>query len=407
MSTFTVYCHGTGYNRSTNPNELITWLHNHTCGAEVEFSDSLASLGTHLINEGPGSGGWDGVPNPVSVDPTTGNRDSSWNRLRGRTSAKIGGTLFGDGWDENAERTVNVITELNQSPDSMNITEVNLAGWSRGGVTCIMIAELLQQALPNIRCNIVAIDPVGGGTAGRTRGATITPNVAACLIILSTGDKRKTFKPQDLSRLTVTNTQSSTMVMLPMPGVHNGQVIEGDPPESWIISKRLVKSFLQHHGTQFIPFAAELYNLEAICNYYGRLVQWRREANTGPSLLTTLVGGGVTGAGSRSFTTTENMVRYVQGGKEGYWINEHHRACFRALYPRAYDKLFGSAVGPNDIRSIQPEMFTHLHPTDTVQSLVDTGIMRAENDGRYAAYNEPNRYRTTSEMSWPPRWPLF
>jgi hypothetical protein len=407
MSTFTVYCHGTAFNRRTDPNELITWLHNHTYGAEVKFSDSHAWLGTHLINEGPGSGGWDGIPNPVSVDPSTGNRDSSWNPLRGRTVGKISGTLIGAGWDENAERTVNIINELYQPPHNVNITEVNLAGWSRGGVTCIMIAELLHKVLPFIRCNIVAVDPVGGGTAGRTRGATITPNVAACLIILATGDKRKTFKPQDLSRLTVTNTDRSTMVMLPMPGLHDGQVLEGDPPEAWIISKRLVKSFLQHHRTQLIPFADELYNLEAICNYYGRLVQWRRDANAGPSLLTTLVGGGVTGAGSRSFTTTENMARYVHGGKESYWINEHHRACFQALYPMAYDKLFGSAVGPNDVGTIQPQMFAHLRPTDTVQSLVDTGIMRLENNGRYAAYNEPNRYGAASEMAWPAQWPLF
>ena len=73
MSTFTVYCHGTGFNRikGSENDELVAWFHNHTTGVEAELSGGAVRVGNYLINEGPGHSG-DGIEQPQQVNPMTG-----------------------------------------------------------------------------------------------------------------------------------------------------------------------------------------------------------------------------------------------------------------------------------------------------------------------------------------------
>lgn len=45
-------------------------------------------------------------------------------------------------------------------------TDVNLVGWSRGAVECIMLAHSIYRTFNSVRINIFAIDPVAGGILG-------------------------------------------------------------------------------------------------------------------------------------------------------------------------------------------------------------------------------------------------
>ena len=131
MSTFTVYCHGTGFNRTkgSTSNELVAWFHNHNAGVEASLAGGAVTRGDYLINEGPGHGDDKSIAQPQQINPITGDRKKNLSLLKvltrptladhaaGNTGgpkmlAKARGVLSGQGWDENTQRTVNVIQEL-------------------------------------------------------------------------------------------------------------------------------------------------------------------------------------------------------------------------------------------------------------------------------------------------------
>jgi len=70
------------------------------------------------------------------------------------------GTLSGTGW---GNVVMQVMAGLQAAHQAQPITMVNLVGHSRGAVTCHMIAHAIAHAMPGVRCNIFAIDPVPGG----------------------------------------------------------------------------------------------------------------------------------------------------------------------------------------------------------------------------------------------------
>jgi len=363
MSVFTVYCHGTGFNshKGTQKDELVAWFHNHTGGNEVGFGGSSVLAGSYMINEGPGHGGSGGIVLPQQVNPMTGDAKTSRgikglfsrptfaDSARGNTGGKSSmanakGNLVGQGWDENVLRTVNIIQDL-QFEKGQNITAVNLVGWSRGAVTCIRIAHKMYEVFGNtITCNIFAVDPVAGMDAGVKMEDTqiLQSNVGHYVGVLAMHEMRKTFSPQDWSRMAIDPT-STTAILLPMPGVHNAQVVVGNPADSAYITRNLACSFLRKFGTAVTATPYSFLNSSAdMCLAYARLVLSLSEHNTYETsgVMNRLVGSGLR---RRDFAKHSKMDSYTRGGKESYWINEHHRACFADAFPAAYQYIFESS----------------------------------------------------------------
>jgi hypothetical protein len=83
----------------------------------------------------------------------------------------VAGVFWGAGVQANVDKAVKFATEAfrNASPEIERIgnkirisnTTVNLAGHSRGSITCYKIAHALRK-FPGIKINIFAIDPVPG-----------------------------------------------------------------------------------------------------------------------------------------------------------------------------------------------------------------------------------------------------
>ncbi|MCB1956777.1 MAG: hypothetical protein KDG55_13935 [Rhodocyclaceae bacterium] len=361
MPTFTVFCHGTGFNRvkGSECDELVAWCHNNIHGREAKLVNGAVVPGNYLINEGPGHGG-NGLEQAQNVNPisgesrtrtplkklfsTPGFADHAAGNTHGRARfASTKGKISGEGWDENVVRTVNVIQEM-QFTHGVAITRVNLVGWSRGAVTCIRIAHLLYEVFKTtIECNIFAVDPVAGADAGEKMRDTqvLNPNVRRYIGILSMHEMRQTFKPQDWSRIAL-QPHATTAVMLPMPGVHNAQVMVKIPADAAYITRNLAAAFLRANGSPLARKAfAHLNSPEDMCQAYGRLVLSLSEhrAYQSSGIASRLVGMGLR---RRAFATHSKMDGYTRGGKGSYWINEHHRACFQAAFPAAYQNIFES-----------------------------------------------------------------
>lgn len=199
MTVLTIFFCGTGSTKfdTTNANywdgELVSTLASHHLGRE--FAE-------WIVVDGPGSG------NLQADDLFTKSEEYG-----------LSGTLFGKGWEQNVQHAINIIKgqcdwqreqlteeEYNRlkaagipiedvkvegswfwrkynygdrsvtqqalqeqiiktfRKDGVIPTQVNLVGWSRGGISCHMLANamLKDTALKNIPVNIFAIDPVPG-----------------------------------------------------------------------------------------------------------------------------------------------------------------------------------------------------------------------------------------------------
>lgn len=202
MTTFTVYFCGTGSNKFDDSNnnywngELVSTLAQNTRSQNNEFA-------SWIIVDGPGSGNLQA--------------DEMFTKPGGYYQTK--GMLFGDGWKENVAHAVNMmkgkfnwqrekltaenykqlenagipIEDVNTTgcwfwrkyeygtrqvtpqqlqeqiiktfrSDGIIPTQVNLVGWSRGGISCHMLANAMldDSELSGVPVHIFAIDPVPG-----------------------------------------------------------------------------------------------------------------------------------------------------------------------------------------------------------------------------------------------------
>ena len=78
-----------------------------------------------------------------------------------------GATARGRGALDNVLIALNWLFEEAYKPQKPPITTINLCGWSRGAVSCVMLAQSIEMGLtsiiPDVQVNIFAIDPVAGG----------------------------------------------------------------------------------------------------------------------------------------------------------------------------------------------------------------------------------------------------
>ncbi|MGE8050324.1 hypothetical protein ACQKPT_18775 [Pseudomonas monteilii] len=252
MSVFTAYFCGTGSHRfdDANPDfwngELVSTLASNDQGRE--FAHWIAV-------DGPGSGNLQ--DDNLFVEP---GGYFNWT-----------GLLFGRGWEENVNHVLQVIkgesswqrTKLSEEgyerlkdagvpiPDACATAswfwrtydygdrhptpqalqariismfrkprlplQVNLVGWSRGGISCHMLANAMAQdpVLRDIPVNIFAIDPVPGIGNVQTERTTLAANVREYVGFYSRDERSKGFA------CVIPSVDSSTQICIyPMPGRH-------------------------------------------------------------------------------------------------------------------------------------------------------------------------------------------
>jgi len=96
-------------------------------------------------------------------------------------------------------------------------TQVNLVGWSRGGISCHMLANAMAQdpVLRGIPVNIFAIDPVPGVGNVQVERVTLTDNVKEYVGFYSRDERSKGF-----ACVIPTVASDTRICVYPMPGRH-------------------------------------------------------------------------------------------------------------------------------------------------------------------------------------------
>ena len=341
MSVFTIYCHGSGGHRDKPDKEIVSYMGRRATGTEYN---------EYLILDGVGgkpSGKYN--PNPMAGTFNWADRHKA---AKGKTSIEMGGgksvknstlaNLQGHGVEDNARHAIVTIANLRQLPDT-----INLVGWSRGAVTCLVIANMLydpsttEGLFRSINVNIFAIDPVAGMEAGIGANSEsrrlIPPTVKNYVGVLASGENRTTFAPQDLSRVQVANRTSSNVLFLPFPGKHSTVAQDNDPKGIKVsdICFNLAHRFFSNFGTkQSAGPPRPMSNLELLEAYSTILVQSEQYKKIKQKGLFQFAIG--KGFGQRDFA--KRPEEYTQNS--AYFINEHHRVLFENTCPNLYSWLF-------------------------------------------------------------------
>lgn len=343
MSVFTIYCHGSGGHRDKPDKEIVSYMGRRAVGTEYQ---------DYLILDGVGGKPSKGNPNPMAGTFNWADRNKA---PKGNTPLELGGgksignalkaNLAGHGVEDNARHAVVAIANLRQLPDT-----INLVGWSRGAITCLVIANLLfdpsttEGLFRSIKLNIFAIDPVAGMEAGvgpdSESRRLIPPTVKNYVGVLAAGENRTTFAPQDLSRVQVSSKASSNVIFLPFPGKHSTVAQDNDPKGIMVsdICFNLAHRFFDHFGsTQQSGAPRPMNNLDMLEGYSKMIVDSAYGKIKQKGLFQRAIGKGF---GQRDFA--KKLDQYTQNS--AYFINEHHRVLFETACPNLYSWLFTRAT---------------------------------------------------------------
>lgn len=273
MSALTILCHGTDNSRDTSTSGghklVISKIAELLEGAEGKDWLLLEGAGTEKLRE-------QGV-------------DSKWHA----------GVFWGAGVQANVDKAVKFATEefRQASPEiesagnkiRISSTTVNLAGHSRGSITCYKIAHALRK-FPGIKINIFAIDPVPGNNGSINKEMhehiQLGDNVNNSFLMLAESEHRLNFRPyvDALYCIGQPNHKFDTI-----PGTHGGiNELAGDQHEAaYIVLSRALK-FLKKNGSRFAPSLAEIHILEdkEVLRLYARMMmrikEYKRFASVNP-----------------------------------------------------------------------------------------------------------------------------
>lgn len=243
-----------------------------SCGTAASREDNFSipftkkqTRGRCWINDGPGSGHAPSRAETVLKKVEQGKGFSDWLAGARHWDDGLQGLLRGLGTQDNIVMSLQWLwVEFYERP----FRRINLAGWSRGGVTSIMLAHAIQEAgfgNHGVEVNVFAFDPVPGGandfgnkgtfdTTGRVGDPRHLPAIVNEYesILMENVAGWGGIKPYLFKSVQPTTTGNLTRVRNhPLPGTHADCVTYDDVHNPvGKIGIHLLHRFLSRHGTQ-------------------------------------------------------------------------------------------------------------------------------------------------------------
>src|SRR5215831_6410647 len=312
---FSIYNCGTSHNRQ-NLDETVADLARRTRGSENR---------DWMINDGPGSYSH-GAGNGTSARDrglagqahTPGTRDAVTGLKESSCLAGSRGVIDGYGWEHNVDHTMAVLNATIDLPRT-----INMVGWSRGAITCFMIAHALLQEprTGDIEVNIFAFDPVPGpGNFDDPNKVKLPANVKRYRAVVQEDERRKIFKPVLIN---ADEADGCKTRLYCMPGGHSTGVFRRKS-EVGLISAYLAQRFLEKHGTQLV--SPTRLSARDLCELYAK-VRLDIEKYQG-------MGGGFLQMLGRQRRNVANRFQDTS-----YFINDHHANQFRKTFPQIWSAL--------------------------------------------------------------------
>ncbi|CAM2964733.1 DUF5621 domain-containing protein [Legionella worsleiensis] len=360
MTTLTVFCYGTGENRRQT-NNIIT-----------QFYNACSNTQDTICIDGPGLLGTE----VRSLANNATNQIIKWLQTQPEDAHEINLT----GYSRGAIASTYIANNLKRVELALLRKERIL---SRRGKELISTNKKLLNQLQKINLNLFLMDPVAGmGKKGSMDGRVIPDNVKNYVAVLQMDERRRDFKPQDMSRIIIQSPEKTQVSILPMYGNHSDATkIKSDEmnaaPEILWYS---LHQFLTEHGTTF----TEARIPQIVYQDHYKAAHDIPPINSASELL-------------QLFSTLhEKRDAYLQSGKEmrahdgipvprvqrrlnnhlnlyvknpEFFINQLERELFKITYPKVFNYLFEQNQFdlrfPEDSSSTQEQIEKELHRLKT------------------------------------------
>lgn len=295
----------------------------HRASPMISIVRQLANVvnGPALLLDGPGA------------DYFNGYQNSFCRRHRG--------IFCGLGIDENIGIALEYIGKYLGAP-----LTINLIGFSRGAITCLAIANALQNRLTthqrqSVCVNIIAIDPVAGLFLKYRPDVRLIPSIVKHYVaFLAMHERRILFKPQDASRMYVEDYHQTFVSFLPIPGVHSHGVYISDPNHSAIplIVRHFIRTQLFLWGTRFEDDDWMEYshlNATTILECFGIIRQQQHYYEAlGDAQTFKWFGKKL----KKERRILKHLEEYVLDSN--FFFNQFHREIFKLVYPAIFNYCF-------------------------------------------------------------------
>ncbi len=238
-------------------------------------------------------------------------------RDQGRISGSLAGVARGEGVEGNVGRSMRFIREVRRTDPHLT---VNLAGHSRGSITCYKLAyDMLQEFGTDVPVNIFAIDPVPGNNgalnAENYKHLALGANVRSSYLLLAESEHRLNFRPyvDELYSIGKKGHKFDTI-----PGTHGGiNELTGSQSEAAALVLSRALRFLKKNGTTFGGEAVRFIlddpgTLRMYSKLMMRIKKYKADASVNPfkSGLT-----GLTNLAMSSFNVDKHRIANVAGPK--------------------------------------------------------------------------------------------
>lgn len=346
MSVFTVYNCGTGANRDTD-GEIVAFLAKNTAGPQAG-GVAANRHGTWMITDGVGKSRdkskGTGAYMPGVHDPRTGQAIAPKGlRHAAKMVGLARGMIGGFGWEQNTDYVIETIGSLATLP-----TKINMAGWSRGAITCHKIAHRLAERWPDIPVNIFAFDPVPGPGNFETANITLPPNVDHYSVMQMEDEARWIMRPMSFQEFSSTDDSvlRKKFHYYGMPGQHDTGVMWKNTEVGQIGCSLAIK-FLRRHGTDVdgVKLDRRTY-LENYAAIRMKMASYRK------------LKGGMARAGYALKRGAVNR----QFSESKFFINGHHRSAFAKEYPQLVTYLDSGVSRPGMDPTVQLKALATMLP---------------------------------------------
>jgi hypothetical protein len=344
---FTVYNCGTNFNRERTDEEIAN------LAARTEGAENRDWLITDGVGSKPSSK-TSPAKTPGLSDPVTGFKTAAPLML-----VRLEGIIEGYGWEQNVEHALAVIKAIiagSNDPPAV----INMAGWSRGAITCHMLAHALVKdpLTRNIPVNIFAFDPVPGPGNFKHDQVSLPSNVNRYSAVVMEDESRLIMKPVVFDPW-ADESSGKKFQNIPLPGAH-GTAVFRVGSEVGTIGAALAHHFLTKNGTRLRD--PLLLTDVQYCELYAKV---RMDIRKYHGMKGSVIQRKLLGDQGRN---VPNNLRDT-----AYFINAHHARKFGNAFPSMWRMMNIGARSPADVDRAATSIRGRA-PT-TYQSLVDVGIL--------------------------------
>ncbi|TDU28532.1 hypothetical protein DFR24_2904 [Panacagrimonas perspica] len=320
---FTVYNCGTGFNR-TQTDEVVANMASRTSGAENR---------DWMVTDGVGQA----FNTPGTFDPITGKKNVL-GHMDERAILVALGSISGWGWEQNERHVWAVISSLISGSSAAPDT-INMVGWSRGAITCHMIAHALAKTpqTRHLKVNIFAFDPVPGPGNFKPDKITLATNIHDYSVVQMDNEQRWIMRPMSFDGISESDVHGKYNYHV-LPGQHDTGVMRARGAVG-MIGAGLAHAFMTRHGTSLrSPLS---YTPKEYCNLYAvarlNILKYKKAPTNNRAQQ---LGGLATHRrGLAPVSTVPKKLVETE-----YFVNNHHAHMFRKAFPNVYMRLQAGAT---------------------------------------------------------------